>query len=292
MNFERLFLFREKNNLKQKEVADIIGVSQQTYSTWEVGTKIIPLKHLNELCDYYKVSIDYILGLTDKNLYCGKKIILDKKKIGHNIKIIRSINNLTLRSLAKELNTTSSTIYQDIKDKYNFEIYPIVQSAAKLLAKLPIKRLGVFATHRTILSQAYPREIAKYNPDMEVFGQFCPEWVNIVEKSLINEEKSAGIIKNDLDKMLVNKPEKIVLGCTHYPFLTDILAKFAPPEMFIDPAEDFAEFIKDDLALKGLLNSSQIEGNGKFYVSANPAMFKSSAKLFYELEKEPELLTF
>lgn len=110
MNFERLFLFREKNNLKQKEVADIIGVSQQTYSTWEVGTKIIPLKHLNELCDYYKVSIDYILGLTDKNLYSGKKIILDKKKIGHNIKIIRSINNLTLRSLAKELNTTSSTI--------------------------------------------------------------------------------------------------------------------------------------------------------------------------------------
>lgn len=39
-----------------------------------------------------------------------KKIILDKKKVGHNIKIIRSINNLTLRSLAKELNTTSSTI--------------------------------------------------------------------------------------------------------------------------------------------------------------------------------------
>lgn len=35
---------------------------------------------------------------------------MDKKKIGHNIKIIRSINNLTLRSLAKELNTTSSTI--------------------------------------------------------------------------------------------------------------------------------------------------------------------------------------
>ena len=110
MNFERLFLFILKNNLKQKEVANIIGVSQQTYSTWEVGTKIIPLKHLNELCDYYKVSIDYILDLTDKNFYCGKKIILDKKKIGHNIKIIRSINNLTLRSLAKELNTTSSTI--------------------------------------------------------------------------------------------------------------------------------------------------------------------------------------
>lgn len=196
------------------------------------------------------------------------------------------------KAVVMACNTTSSTIYQDIKDKYNFEIYPIVQSAAKLLAKLPIKRLGVFATHRTILSQAYPREIAKYNPDMEVFGQFCPEWVNIVEKSLINEEKSAGIIKIDLDNMLVNKPEKIVLGCTHYPFLTDILAKFAPSEMFIDPAEDFAEFIKEDLALKGLLNLSQIKGNGKFYVSANPAMFKSSAKLFYELEKEPELLTF
>ena len=61
--------------------------------------------------------------------------------------------------------------------KYNFKLYPIVQSVAKILSGLPIERLGVFATRATINSNVYPREIAKYNTKMQVFGQHCPEWV-------------------------------------------------------------------------------------------------------------------
>lgn len=100
---------REKHDLYQKDIASILNVSQQTYSTWEIGTKIIPLIHLNRLSNYYKVSIDYILGLTNQNIE-SKNITLDKKIIGQNIKTTRQDNNLTLRDLAKELNTTSSTI--------------------------------------------------------------------------------------------------------------------------------------------------------------------------------------
>ena len=110
MNFERLFLLREKNNLNQKEIAKIMGVSQQTYSTWEIGTKIIPLKHLNTMCNYYHVSLDYMLSLTNKNNIYKNIENLNRLEIGKKIKIIRQDNKLTLRSLAKELNTTSSTI--------------------------------------------------------------------------------------------------------------------------------------------------------------------------------------
>lgn len=110
MNFERLFLLREKNNLSQKAIADIIGVSQQTYSTWESGAKIIPLKHLNTLCNYYGVSLDYMLGISNKNIGYSKVYCLDRKEIGKRIKVVRNENGLTLRSLARELNTTSSTI--------------------------------------------------------------------------------------------------------------------------------------------------------------------------------------
>ncbi len=110
MNLERLIILREKSDLYQKDIAKILNVSQQTYSTWEVGTKIIPLKHLNKLSNYFNVSLDYLTGLSDKK---EKEVInkdLDRKVIGQNIKLIRKENNLTLRSLAKELNTTSSTI--------------------------------------------------------------------------------------------------------------------------------------------------------------------------------------
>lgn len=109
MNFERLFLLREEKDLYQKDIANILSVSQQTYSTWEIGNKIIPLKHLNKLCNYYNVSMDYILKLSDKKK--SKNIDqLEKNLIGEKIKKIRNDNGLTLRDLAKELNTTSSTI--------------------------------------------------------------------------------------------------------------------------------------------------------------------------------------
>lgn len=112
MNEKRLFDLREYKDLSQIKLADYLGITQQTYSLWEKGTKIIPLKHLNNLNNFYEISMDYIVGLTDEKNNSGiiKLTELNKNEIGSRIKKIREDNNLTLRDLAKELNTTSSTI--------------------------------------------------------------------------------------------------------------------------------------------------------------------------------------
>lgn len=112
MNEKRLFDLREYADLSQKDLANKLGVTQQTYSLWEKGTKIIPLKHLNNLCNYYKTSMDYVLGLSNERTNSDINEIkeLNKKLIGSRIKEIRESNKLTLRALASELNTTSSTI--------------------------------------------------------------------------------------------------------------------------------------------------------------------------------------
>lgn len=110
MNLKRLFDLREYNDLYQKDVAKILGVSQQSYSQWEKGVKIIPLKHLNTLCNYYKVNMDYMLDLSNDKYYDCSIKNLDKKIIGSNIKSIREKNKLTVRDLADKLNTTPSTI--------------------------------------------------------------------------------------------------------------------------------------------------------------------------------------
>mgnify|MGYP004630038761 CR=1 FL=1 len=110
MNNTRLLELREYNFLKQKDLAKILNVSRPTYSTWEIGLKIIPLKHLNNLANYYDISMDYILGLTAEKRRYKKVNKLNKQVIGNNIRKLRSENNLTLRDLAKVLNTTSSTI--------------------------------------------------------------------------------------------------------------------------------------------------------------------------------------
>ena len=112
MNEKRLFDLREYKDLSQIKLADYLGITQQTYSLWEKGTKIIPLKHLNNLSNFYEISMDYIVGLTDEKNNSGiiKLTELNKNEIGSRIKKIREDNNLTLRDLAKKLNTTSSTI--------------------------------------------------------------------------------------------------------------------------------------------------------------------------------------
>lgn len=219
----------------------------------------------------------------------------DKTKeqlLDYSAKILKFFESKGCKAVVMACNTTSSMIYDDIKDKYNFRLYPVVQSVAKIIANLPINRLGVFATKATINSGAYSTEISKYNGKIQVFGQYCPDWVRIVEDNLLNDAESISIIKNDLDSMMNNNPEKIVLGCTHYPYLSGILSKFISGDMLIDPAIPFAQFIADDLNKNNLLKSSNTPSKEEFYVSSDPHQFKISAKLFYELSDEPNLLVF
>lgn len=57
---------REDADKTQSEIADILGTSQTMYARYERGANELPLRHLITLCRYYRVSADYILGLTDK----------------------------------------------------------------------------------------------------------------------------------------------------------------------------------------------------------------------------------
>lgn len=66
MNFSRLKEIREDRDLRQVDVAKVIGISQVVYSRYETGVRVIPIDKLSALADYYGVSIDYLLGKTDR----------------------------------------------------------------------------------------------------------------------------------------------------------------------------------------------------------------------------------
>lgn len=65
MKYQRLTDLREDADLKQDTVAKLLGTSQTQYSRWERGEREIPFHHVITLALYYKVSIDYIAGLTN-----------------------------------------------------------------------------------------------------------------------------------------------------------------------------------------------------------------------------------
>ena len=66
MYIPRLRDLREDHDLAQKQVAALLGIDQRVYSNYELGKRVLPLRHLLALAEYYKVSTDYLLGRTDE----------------------------------------------------------------------------------------------------------------------------------------------------------------------------------------------------------------------------------
>lgn len=63
---KRIRDLREDNDKTQEEIAKVLGTSQTMYARYERGANEMPLHHLITLCKYYKVTSDYILGLSDE----------------------------------------------------------------------------------------------------------------------------------------------------------------------------------------------------------------------------------
>ena len=96
-------------NLTQEKIANILGIDRRTYNHYETSEKIIPIKHLITLSDYFNVSIDYLLGLTDIKQY--KNVLkADKIVAGIRLKEFRKEKKLTQVKLASILNTAFSSI--------------------------------------------------------------------------------------------------------------------------------------------------------------------------------------
>ena len=119
MDFSRLAMIREKKELSQREVATILHVSKSTYARWETGEQVIPLIHLNDFCKYFKVTMDYVLNLSNQNNFNNNiyNQEINKNIIGKNIKLIRKKFQLTQKELAKVINTSQSTISSYEKGK-------------------------------------------------------------------------------------------------------------------------------------------------------------------------------
>lgn len=213
----------------------------------------------------------------------------DEQLIDFADKIFKFFETQNAKAVIMACNTTSAITYEKLKDNYNFKVYPIIQSVCSTIAKqIEIKKLGVIATPATINSHAYSKEIAKYNRDMEVFELAAPNWVRIVEEHRINQPQSILQVKEILETIESFSPDKIVLACTHYPYLINVLKKFMPEDKFIDPAVYFAENIKKDLSENNMLNNKfEYE---RFYVSSSPENFKIASELFYKLKESPLLI--
>lgn len=231
-------------------------------------------------------SENYIYFADTKNLPYGSKSQVELVNITR--KIFDFFKTKQVKAVVMACNTTSAIAYDTLKNEYGFKIYPLIQTAAKSIANLNATKIGVLATVATVNSLKYTLEIKKNNPDIEVFEHACPEWVKIVEEQTFNEPGNIEIIKKDLFELLDKNVEKIVLGCTHYPYLMNVLTQFAPKEIFIDPAQFLANIVAKDFVKTG--KNDAVDTERLFFVSSNPQNFLETSPLFYKIDKLPELV--
>ncbi|MCX8080052.1 MAG: glutamate racemase [Bacteroidia bacterium] len=88
--------------------------------------------------------------------------------------------------------------------------------------------LGILATTGTVRSESYLIEINKFFPEIKVYQQECPIWVPLIESGEYQDPKSHYFFKKYIDKLLAKSGmiDAIILGCTHYPLIKDIIKKF------------------------------------------------------------------
>lgn len=110
MNYgKKIRELREENNLKLYDIANLINIAPDAYGLYEREYTTIPLKHLNTICNYFNVSIDYIFDFTSTKQY-NKSNALNLELSCKRLKEFRKENNLTQEKLSKFLNINRSLL--------------------------------------------------------------------------------------------------------------------------------------------------------------------------------------
>lgn len=140
--------------------------------------------------------------------------------------------------------------------------------------------IGVLATSGTVKSGAYERTIRRLCPDAEVYQQACPAFVPIVESGRVDTEEAEVAVRSCVEPLLLGGVKSIVLGCTHYPFLRQVIERVAPNVRIIDPAEETVRELQNILEDKDALAGQNPSDDHLFCASGDTDGFAKLGSRF------------
>jgi len=196
------------------------------------------------------------------------------------------ISDFLCRSGAKALviacNTISAVAIGAIRGAYpDIPVIGIIEPAARRVAEMirAGKKPGLIATRATVRSGAYSRAIGRLMPGAELPSLACPLFVPIVEEGLADSDIARLTAKHYLEGFVKGSSlDALVLGCTHYPFISASIRDVLPETELIDPAGCLAEEVRAVLDSSGLLAAAGANA-GKhdvFYASDLSEAFAST----------------
>ncbi len=194
-------------------------------------------------------------------------------------RILDYFKSRDVKAVVVACNTCSANTVKLVKDEYDFEILGLIEPAAKYVGSFNIKSVGLIATNATVKSNAYKNAIEPMG--IKVFQQSCPKLVRYVENGNVRGAEIQGVLQEYLKPLFDNNIEKLILGCTHYPFLVPAMRDMGlENEFFINPAVCVTAKTKEFLIDNKWLNRTG-EGLREFFVSGDTEEFKQNARLFF-----------
>lgn len=176
-------------------------------------------------------------------------------------------------------NTASALSYDALIQAYEIPIIEMVRPTVNVIANMAeIRTLGVIGTEMTIKSDAYGRHIRQQRPDITVNSVACPLFVPLAEEGWTDNAVAELTAREYLSLLNERGIDALILGCTHYPLLSDCVRRVVPHAKIINPAAAAAAGMKDFLESNGQDNLSRKTPEYTFFVSDGTTRFNDICK--------------
>jgi glutamate racemase len=186
---------------------------------------------------------------------------------------------------------TSSALAGDYLKKQfpNTPIFDMITPTAKQIANLGFNKIGIIGTPGTIKSKAWENHLLRLNSKLRIYSLACPLFVPLVEEGWVDKKATKEIVKEYLSYFKDKNIGGLVLACTHYPILGNVIKEVMGKKVeIIDPAK----ILTKEISLF-LLNNGKIEmkmgGQGRFFFSDEPYNFKKISHLCFNKKIKPTI---
>jgi glutamate racemase len=169
------------------------------------------------------------------------------------------------KALVVACNTVSSVALPLLTKKFSVPVIGVIEPGARAALKATRNRhIGVIGTRATIRSGAYEKTLHAADNNVRVSSRACPLLVPLIEEGLLDDEVTDRMIARYLEPMLADGIDTLVLGCTHYPLLTDAITRVLKRQiMLVDSAQNCARAVEETLDRQSIraapLNRGELE---------------------------------
>jgi len=202
--------------------------------------------------------------------------------IRYSREIVKALLEEKVKMIVVACNTASSLALEVLKKEFDLPILGVIEPGArKAVAVTRNQRIGIIATSSTIKSGKYAQKIVQLNNAIKVEAQACPLFVPLVEEGWFDHSVTFQVAEQYLVNMKKKKVDTLILGCTHYPLLKNVLHNVMGPRVqLVDSAQEVALQVKDELAKNHLLRTRLKPGQHTFIVTDEPLQFQRLALRF------------